>query len=69
MPDGTAAQVDEQAQETNFDRLRRGLKPDSLAARLVAAYVGEGGGPEALHRVIEERLAEVRDRYVERADQ
>jgi hypothetical protein len=47
-------------QLTNAERLQRHLKEDSLATRLVQAYVTSSGSIDALKGVIGDRLDQVR---------
>ena len=56
---------------TNFERLAQQLKPDSLAARLVGAYVtvSPAGQQAALKAVISDRLNELRQAHAGTADQ
>jgi hypothetical protein len=50
---------------TNLERLKKELKKDSLAARLVEAQMSAKPGAEqaALKRVIADRLDELRKKY------
>jgi hypothetical protein len=60
MPDG-------EADETNFDRLQRHLKAESLAARLAAAYATApaAGKADALSAITASRLIEITSGYDE----
>jgi hypothetical protein len=56
---------------TNFDRLKKRLKEDGLAARLVSAWMSAGpaGQQDALKKVMSDRLHELRESYARSADQ
>ena len=57
--------------QTNFERLQNRLKKDSLAAKLVAAYMGAApaGQQAALKKVISDRLNELRQGHAGTTDQ
>ena len=58
---------DESTLETNADRLLIHLKPESLAARIVAAYAGAAGESRktAVERIIRDHLADIAGGYNE----
>jgi hypothetical protein len=55
---------------TNMDRLLSHLKPDSLAAKLVAAYAGatDGDTASAIKKVLSERLTEIEKSHADLED-
>ncbi len=56
---------------TNLERLKKKLKKESLAARLVEAQMGTKAGAEqaALKKVVADRLDELRKKYAGPTDQ
>ena len=64
-------QRDPEESQSNFDRLQKQLRDDSLAAKIVGVFSepGDDTPADAMKKVISERLDELKKRYDEDEDQ